>query len=118
MDSYECVEHLDAASKNEKLQKNMMCSVGSCVKIFGGEAHLKHHYKKAHPEAIFEIDFMDNDKIVNEQERTKNFIKDKKVWMKEDVEIAKQKFVKKNTQFRVMSDNYKEHAEYDAIFKK
>jgi len=64
--SYENVEHLDAASKNEKLQKNMMCSVGNCTKIFGGEAHLKHHYKREHPEAIFEIDFMGPDQIYNE----------------------------------------------------
>jgi hypothetical protein len=50
--------HLDKACKNEKLQRMFMCSVANCCKIFAGEAQLKYHYKVAHPEAIFEIDFM------------------------------------------------------------
>ena len=63
LESYECVEHPEMACKNEKLQRNIMCSVGNCTKIFGGVAHLKHHYKTAHPEAIFEIDFRNEDYI-------------------------------------------------------
>ena len=38
--------------------------------------------------------------------------------MKSEVEAFKQKFVKKNTQFKVMSDDFTEHADYDDIHQK
>lgn len=104
--------------KNEKLDLCMMCSVGACRKIFGSLQHLKHHYKVSHPDAIFEVDFPHDDFIMYEQRYTKELIDEKKRWIKKDVELMKQTFVKKNTLFKVISDNYKENEDYDPILIK
>lgn len=82
-----------------------MCSVGNCMKIFGGEPHLKHHYKTAHPDAIFEIDFLSKETIVKEQEKTEKYMKIKKKQTKDEVEFAKGRFVLKNTLFKGKSDD-------------
>lgn len=126
LESYQSVEHLDKACKNDKLERNLMCSVGCCTKIFGGEIQLRHHYKMAHPGAIFDIDFLplDKDKDKNNQtdylekeaERTEEFLHNKIKWIKQDVEVAKKKFVKKNTLYRVMTDDFKDHDDYDEIY--
>jgi hypothetical protein len=70
LESFPKVEHLDKAFKNEKLDKCMMCSVGGCMMIFGSKNHLKHHYKTAHPDAIFEVDFPETEFITDEQHYT------------------------------------------------
>lgn len=99
IESYERIEHLDKACKNEKLQESLMCSIGSCTKIFGGLAHLKHHYRKCNPNAIFEMDYPNEvptkkgeaakpSYIKREQERVSNFLKQKKQWIKTDVTFA------------------------------
>lgn len=37
----------------------------------------------------------------------------KKKWIKDDVVFAQKKFIKKNSLFRVISDDYKDHNDYD-----
>lgn len=137
MKTYEQVDNRDKRQKNNKLNFNLMCSVGGCVKIFGGIEQLKHHYKLAHPEAFFEIDFpvfeviedkygkkldkvqLDSMKFLeDENKRTQKFMDEKKKYIKEDVELAKKKYIKRNTLFRMISDDYKEHRDYDEINQK
>lgn len=43
---------------------------------------------------------------------------EKKEWIKEDVEYARKKFVKKNTLFKVISDNFKENEDYYELHQK
>lgn len=102
-----------------------MCSFGCCTKIFGGEIQLRNHYKLEHPDAIFDMDFLpyvrekqETDYLRYEAERTDEFLQYKRKWIKEDVEIAKKKFVKKNTLYRVMTDEFKDHDDYDEIYQK
>lgn len=45
------------------------------------------------------------------------FLDEKKEWAKSDVDFAKKKFVKKNTLFKMMSDNFKENEDYDELHK-
>jgi hypothetical protein len=111
-----------------------MCSVGGCVKIFGGEAQLRHHYLVDHPDAIFDMDFpiykekpeegkASSDKLIidktkflmDENKRTLKFINEKKKWIRDDVELAKKKYIKRNTLFRKISDDFTEHNDYDEI---
>ena len=61
------------------------------------------------------MDFLSNDYVNAEADMTKNFIAEKKKWIKEDVELSKKKFVKKNTLYRVMTDDFKDHNDYDEI---
>jgi hypothetical protein len=53
-----------------------------------------------------------------EASRTDEFLQYKRKWIKEDPEIAKKKFVKKNTLYRVMTDDFKDHDDYDEIYQK
>lgn len=66
----------------------------------------------------YDRDKQTNDYLTAESERTDEFIASKKKWIKEDVEVAKRKFVKKNTLYRVMTDDFKDHNDYDEIYQK
>ena len=56
--------------------------------------------------------------IMDEHKRTQKFINDKKKFIKEDVELAKKKYIKRNTLFKQISDDFKEHIDYDEINQK
>jgi hypothetical protein len=86
------------------------------MKIFGSKGHLKNHYETDHKEALYDVDYPDKKAETEEEKFVKQFFKEKKDWVKEDVEIVKRKYIKINTLFKMISDDIAEHDGYDEIF--
>ena len=93
----------------------MTCPYRACMRIYGSKIHLQYHYKKDHPDAIYDIDFPSEESERGNKDETKRLMDMKKSWIKEDVLVAQKKYIKKNCLFSVISDNIKEHKDYDEI---
>jgi hypothetical protein len=54
---------------NEKIENikwintKIQCSYEDCKEVFASKEHLRDHYKQAHPDAVFEVDFPDDTQI-------------------------------------------------------